>query len=311
MRDLRDGRPFRDHVVEARRARDGGRLWLSLSGRRFADGYWHGLGTDVTRREEALRFQAEAMEQATAGIQAKSQFLATMSHELRTPLNAIIGFSELLDAGYAGPLTDKQREYLADIRHSGAYLLDLVNDILDLSKAEAGRVEIADETIELASLVAEVLRIVAPQATAGGIALDMKIDPALPPVLGDARRIKQVLLNLVSNAVKFTPAGGRVEVSAALGADGSLALAITDTGIGMSESDIPRALERFGQIDSRLERRYAGTGIGLPLAKKLAELHGGSLTLESAVGVGTRATVMLPASRVAGPQLGTSPPSTL
>ncbi|HLJ19041.1 MAG TPA: HAMP domain-containing sensor histidine kinase [Stellaceae bacterium] len=238
------------------------------------------------------------MAAAAAGIQSKEQFLSTMSHELRTPLNAIIGFTELMQSGVAGAFSAKQAGYLSDVHESATFLLELVNEILDLSKADEGRLMLAEEAVDISSIIGEASRFVAPQAAAGGILVDVAIDPHLPRVRADVRRIKQILLNLLSNAVKFTPRGGKIEIRATLRVDGALALTVSDTGIGMAAADIPRALERFGQIDDRLERRYEGTGLGLPLASKLVELHGGTLEIDSRVGVGTRVTIVLPASRV-------------
>jgi signal transduction histidine kinase len=292
--DVRIGRPFRDRVVSARRAGDGAVISLSLSGRRFADERWHGVGSDVTAREEAQRTLTAAMEAAAAGAQSKSQFLATMSHELRTPLNAILGFTELLTAGIGGQLSDRQRGYLADIHRSGGYLLSLINDVLDMSQADAGRLVLTEEVVDLSALAAAAVRLVAPQAATAGVQIELAIDPDLPRLRVDGRRLTQVLVNLLSNSVKFTPSGGRIDVAAGLRADGALVLSVADTGIGMAASDIPKALERFGQVDSRFE----GTGLGLPVAKQLVELHGGTLAIESAIEKGTRVTITLPTSRV-------------
>ncbi|HXP75106.1 MAG TPA: HAMP domain-containing sensor histidine kinase [Stellaceae bacterium] len=300
IEEFRAGRAFRDRVVAVRRSSDGETIWLSLSGRRFAGGTWHGVGSDVTARETALHSLRDAMTAASAGIQAKSLFLATMSHELRTPLNAIIGFTELMQHGVGGMLTAKHREYLSDIHRSGIFLLSLVNDTLDLSKIDAGRLELVEETLEIPSLVSEAVRFVSLQAAASGIAVDVTIDPDLPQVRVDARRIKQVLVNLLSNAVKFTPPQGKIEIRGTIREDGALALVVADSGIGMAVADIPKALERFGQIDDRLERRYEGTGLGLPLASKLIELHGGTLKIDSRIGAGTRVTIVLPPWRIVG-----------
>ena len=296
--DFRAGRAFRERVVAVRRVSDGETIWLSLSGRLFADGVWHGVGTDVTESEAATRSLKAAMEAAEAGVQSKAQFLSTMSHELRTPLNAMLGFTELMQSGIAGALSAKQTAYLSDIHSSATFLLELVNEILDLSKADPGRLELVEEAVDIASIICEATRFVAPQASAGGILVDASADPQLPRVRADARRIKQILLNLLSNAVKFTPRGGKIEIRATLRPDGALELTVSDSGIGMAAADIPKALERFGQIDDRLERRYEGTGLGLPLASKLIELHGGTLEIDSRVGAGTRVIIVLPASRV-------------
>jgi signal transduction histidine kinase len=220
-----------------------------------------------------------------------------MSHELRTPLNAIIGFSEVLEGGLAGPLEAKQRDYVGDIRNAGAHLLSLVNDILDLSKLDAVQVQLDEAEVELASLIADALAMVRLRAGEAGLRLGQDLAPGLPRVLLDSRRLRQVLLNLLSNAIKFTPAGGQVTVSACR-CEGGIALMVSDTGIGMAAEDIPLALERFGQIDRSLSRRFEGTGLGLPLSKQLVELHGGRLEIESAAGGGTTVTVLLPAHRI-------------
>jgi signal transduction histidine kinase len=240
----------------------------------------------------------QALEAAAASSQAKSQFLAAMSHELRTPLNAIIGFSEMLVGETYGPLGDaRYRDYVRTIRHSGTHLLDLINDVLDFSKIEAGKLDLAEDMIDVNAAIDEALRMVENQAASGKVVLGARIDGELPLITADARRVRQVLLNLLSNAVKFTPRGGEVTVSAAADA-GGLAIAVADTGIGMAPEDIPKALERFGQIDTRLARRYEGTGLGLPLSLRLMELHGGTLAIDSALGRGTTVTVTFPAGRI-------------
>jgi signal transduction histidine kinase len=239
-----------------------------------------------------------ALAAAAQGSQAKSQFLAAMSHELRTPLNAVIGYSELIRMQPYGPVGDaRYLEYVGDIHASGSHLLSLINDVLDLARLDANRVELDEEAVDLADLIDEALRSLTPQASVGQLQLSRSTLPSVLQVCADRRRLKQVLLNLLSNAVKFTPAGGRVGVAVKLDVDG-LVIAITDTGIGIASGDIPKALERFGQIDSRLARKYEGTGLGLPLAKQLAELHGGSLVIASEPGRGTTVGVRLPAARV-------------
>jgi signal transduction histidine kinase len=247
----------------------------------------------------------KALAAAAQGSQAKSQFLAAMSHELRTPLNAVIGYSELMGLEPYGPLGDaRYLEYMRDIHASGSHLLSLINDVLDLARLDASRATLDEEGIDLGVLIDEALRSVAPQAGEGELKLSRSLPDGALQVLADRRRLKQVLLNLLSNAVKFTPSGGRVSVSVTEGA-GGLAIAVADTGIGIEAADIPTALERFGQIDSRLSRKYEGTGLGLPLAKQLVELHGGKLTIESELGVGTTVTVHLPQERILlhGPDL--------
>jgi signal transduction histidine kinase len=238
-----------------------------------------------------------ALEAAAAGSQAKSQFLATMSHELRTPLNAVIGFSEALGSGIHGSLGERQREYVQHIKEAGTHLLQLVNDVLDLSKLDANRVDLDIVQIGIGEVFTSVVGLLSTNAQAAGIAVRQELREGLGHLLGDERRIRQVLINLVSNAIKFTPAGGTVTLSAWPEASG-LVISVADTGIGMAAEDIPIALERFGQIDGRLARRFEGTGLGLPLSKKLVELHGGKLAIDSTLGVGTTVTLTFPADRV-------------
>ncbi|HEY0521981.1 MAG TPA: ATP-binding protein, partial [Stellaceae bacterium] len=238
---------------------------------------------------------ATALEAAAAGSQAKSQFLATMSHELRTPLNAVIGFAELMAAESFGQLGDaRYREYAANIRDSGRFLLGRINDILDFSKLDSGRLLLDEETIDLTETLAAVRKMVTAQAADAGVGLRMEAASDLLCVRADPRRIRQVLFNLMNNAIKFTPAGGEVTVTA-MRRDAEIAISIADTGIGIAPEDIPTALERFGQIDGSLARRYEGAGLGLPLSKRLVELHGGKLELTSEVGVGTMVSILLPA----------------
>ncbi len=239
-----------------------------------------------------------ALETAATASQAKSQFLATMSHELRTPLNAIIGFSELLAAETFGPLGDPHYpDYARSIHASGHHLLDLINDILDFSKLDAGRLELNEETIEVHRVIDGALRMIGSEASRAGVVLEASLADRSPLLRADERRVRQVLLNLLSNAVKFTPRDGEIRVTT-IGGDGELGIAIADTGIGIAAEDIPRALERFGQVDSSLSRKYEGTGLGLPLSKRLMELHGGRLEIESVVGVGTIVTAIFPGDRL-------------
>ena len=248
--------------------------------------------------EQSLRERAVALSKADMASRSKSAFLAAMSHELRTPLNAIIGFSEVMSLQAFGPIGNVHyQSYAHDIHNSGRHLLALISDILDLSRLEAGKAELHEEPLKLDQLVSECLRMVERQAENAGLTLVNEIQAGLPRVLADERRIKQVLINLLSNAVKFTQEGGSVTVSARQERDG-LAISVADTGIGIAPDDIARAFESFSQIDSSIARHHQGAGLGLPLARQLMELHGGTLTLESAVGVGTVATAVLPSSRV-------------
>jgi len=265
--------------------------------------------TDARRREADLtRIRAELERQATelaatarnlhAANAAKSMFLANMSHELRTPLNAILGFSEIMRDAMLGPLDARYRGYANDIHLSGAYLLRLINDILDTSKIDAGQMHLERDRIDLAELIGECERLVLERARTSGVSLVCAVSRSFPPIAGDRLRLKQALLNLLVNAVKFTPAGGSVRVSASAARPHGIDIAIADTGIGMEPASIARALEPFQQLDNRLARRYEGTGLGLPLAKSLIELHGGKLTIESAAGKGTTAHIWLPPERL-------------
>ncbi|MBY0431356.1 MAG: hypothetical protein K2Q10_09170, partial [Rhodospirillales bacterium] len=268
--------------------------------------------TDITERrlteanlELSARQVAEknvllnvALARANEANRAKSEFLANMSHELRTPLNAIIGFSEIMSQEMFGPLGNPQYlEYSQHIQDSGVHLLAVINDILDISKIEAGEVTLEDDDVDLSSLIDETVRLVSQRAERARQILDIRVEQGLPHLRGDARRVKQALLNIISNAVKFTPDGGRIAVDARCAHDGGLLVAVEDTGIGIAKDDIAKALAPFGQVDSRLQRKYEGTGLGLAITKHFVEMHEGVLSLESEVGVGTVVTVHFPPSR--------------
>jgi signal transduction histidine kinase len=240
-----------------------------------------------------------ARDEARAADRAKSEFLAAMSHELRTPLNAIIGFSEIIKNETFGPVGSLQyREYTRDIHESGQHLLTLINDVLDLSKIDSGAAELHEDEISIAEAVRAVLKLVGHRAEQRGFKIELKLEDQLPALRADERKLKQILVNLLSNAVKFTDAGGEVTLRAWCRMDSGHVFQIVDTGIGIAPEDIPKALSRFRQVDSDLDRRFEGTGLGLPLTKDLVELHGGSLDLQSEVGVGTTVTVRLPAERI-------------
>jgi signal transduction histidine kinase len=261
-------------------------------------GGWVTLFADLTARKHAEDALRDAKDQAEAASRTKSEFLANMSHELRTPLNAMIGFSEIIHQQIFGPIGEARYiDYAKDIHASGTHLLQVINDILDISKAEAGKVELREDPVDLARALATCAKLVTPRAEAGQVRLEIAVPEDAPQLLADEQRFRQIALNLLSNAVKFTPPGGRVRAACAREKDGGLRLEIADTGIGMREQDIPRALEPFGQIDSALARRFEGTGLGLPLTKKLVELHGGALELRSRPGEGTAAIVRFPAAR--------------
>jgi signal transduction histidine kinase len=257
----------------------------------------------VEERTAALRVAVDelraAKERAELADRTKSEFLANMSHELRTPLNAILGFAEVLRDAIMGPLDTRYRSYAADIHGSGQHLLDVINDILDLSKIEVGRLELREDSVALRDIADACRRVIEAKAATAGVALVFTVADDLPLIDADTTRLKQVLLNLLSNAIKFTPSGGCVTISAWAEASG-LVIAVADTGIGMRAQDIPIALEPFRQIDAVLNRRYEGTGLGLPLAKRLIELHGGTIEIDSAPGRGTTVRVRLPALRIIG-----------
>ncbi len=240
-----------------------------------------------------------AMVEAQAANRAKTEFLANMSHELRTPLNAIIGFSEFMARGLPGlDRLDKYGEYAGYIHESGCHLLDLINDILDLSKIEAGKLDLDENPVDVADTVRSCLTIIKERAHEAGLKLYYEVPDGTPALIADERKLKQILINLLSNAVKFTPAGGKVVLQAALEPDQTFAFKVVDTGIGIAKDDIPKALSPFTQIDSDLHRSYEGTGLGLPLSKALAELHGATLTVESELGRGTAVAVRFPPRRL-------------
>jgi signal transduction histidine kinase len=223
----------------------------------------------------------------------KSEFLANMSHELRTPLNAIIGFSEVLGERLFGELNEKQAEYTDDILSSGRHLLSLINEILDLSKVEAGRMELEVAAFDLPLAIDNARTFVRERATKHGITLDVSVDERLGDFVGDERKIKQILLNLLSNAVKFTPEGGRIGINARQ-TNGAVEISVSDTGIGIAPEDQPKIFEEFRQVGSDYAHKVEGTGLGLTLAKKFVELHGGKIWVESQVGKGSKFTFTLP-----------------
>lgn len=252
----------------------------------------------LTMAKQIMRVE-ESEAAAILASQAKSEFLANMSHELRTPLNAIIGFSEMITAGYFGSLNDKQSERIHDIHLCGTHLLQLISDILEFSKGEAGKLELNDEEVDVAESIDECSRMISEKARSKRITLDVVVEPSLPHLRADKRKLRQILLNLLSNAAKFTPEGGQIILSARRDArHGGMTLSVADNGIGIPENEIQKALSVFGQVHR--SQSHEGTGLGLPLCKMFAELHGGKLVLTSKVGEGTTVSIHLPAERVMG-----------
>ena len=307
--------------------------WMHISERRTKDGGYVSVGTDITKvkqheqrliegekRQRAtivdLRKSQQALERQTAELAdlaekyaeektraeeanaAKSKFLANMSHELRTPLNAIIGFSEIMESGMFGPLgAEKYIEYSRDIRESGEYLLDVINDVLDMSKIEAGGIRLSPEPVELESLLSDCIRVVSTRASEKRLAIKAEVEPAIH-LNADRRALKQIALNLLSNAVKFTPDGGAVTVQGRL-RGGAVIIGITDNGIGIPRQALQKLGRPFEQVESQLTKRHQGSGLGLAIAKSLVELHGGAMRIRSRLGRGTLVMVRLPADAAA------------
>jgi len=253
----------------------------------------------VKHLDRARQNQRRMRDKAEAENQAKSKFLANMSHELRTPLNAILGFSEVIKDEYFGPLgSNKYIDYAADIHDSGALLLEIIDDLLELSKIEAGSLELHEEEVDLPACVGAAVRIVDHRVRRQHIQLETRLDDGLPGLYADARLVKQMLLNLLSNAIKFTPERGRVVIQAERNAESGLVISVSDTGIGIAPEDIAKVLEPFGQVDNLQSRANTGTGLGLPLVQLMMQMHDGSLQLDSAVGQGTTVALHFPPARV-------------
>jgi len=251
-------------------------------------------------RDRAAAYEAlkVAKEEAEAASRGKSAFLATMSHELRTPLNAIIGFSEMMTREVYGPIGNEQyRTYVGDIHESGTHLLQIINDILDLSKAEAGKLDLHEELFDLRDIVRSVRQLISARLESGALTDKVDLPSDLPLLKADERKTKQVLLNLVANAVKFTAAGGHIEIIGRYDPEKGLTVTVADSGIGIAPDDLERVLKPFEQVDSSFTRSHQGTGLGLPLVKAIMELHGGRLELTSQLGAGTQVSVIFPPER--------------
>jgi PAS domain S-box-containing protein len=290
------------------------RIWISETARlvRNADGtpsHFEGTAVDITERKSFERQLMLARRDAESSNRAKTEFLASMSHELRTPLNAIMGFSELItlmtraDAGLA-----RINEYAGDIHASAHILFRLIEEILDYSKLESGKATIDDGIVDLGEIMRQCVTMLSSRAAKGGIDLQLSLPPELPRIRGDQRRLLQIVLNLLTNAVKFTPAGGKVSVSAAFEPDGRLIFGVADTGIGISATDVERIFEPFVQVNRSAFHQQEGTGLGLAICRSLVELHQGRIEITSQPGQGTHVRVLLPASRVMTPSSNLSRP---
>ncbi|MFD1623796.1 PAS domain S-box protein [Azospirillum griseum] len=291
----------RSRLIEARRP-DGSALPIELSvsaseveGRRF----YTGILRDVTERRRIEREIIAAKEAAEAADKAKSAFVATMSHELRTPLNAVIGFAQLLEMKLNDPAAiNLYPDYVRSIRQSGEQLLAIIDEILDIARVESGRLELADDALDLGGVVVQAVADQQFFANHHAIALEVALDPDLPPVRGDERRLRQALCNLISNGIKFSHPQGTVTVSAGCDAAGWVALVVRDTGIGLDPADVHKVTQPFVQLDQSMARKFEGVGLGLPLARRLVEAHGGTLTIDSQVNQGCTVTIRLPPDRI-------------
>ncbi len=283
--------------------KDGQILWVNLSGHQTTDASgilgFECTMADITERRKVEMDLIRAKEQADYANHSKSEFLANMSHELRTPLNAIIGFAEIIKDQMFGNAGQPQYvDYAKDIYDSGQLLLSLINDILDMSKIEAGKRQLQETILNIEVIALAVSRLVSGRAKEEKVHLNLHVPRNFPCLRGEEKAMKQILTNLLTNAIKFTNEGGSVTLSAILDEQGRMMINVVDSGIGIAPKDIATALAPFGQIESALSRKHQGTGLGLPLTKALVELHNGTFELKSELGVGTTVSLIFPASRV-------------
>ncbi|MBV8936814.1 MAG: PAS-domain containing protein [Alphaproteobacteria bacterium] len=290
---------YRDVPTTKERTTPRGRI-LQICRRAMPDGAVVSVYSDVTELKASERRLIQARSQAEAANRAKSEFLANMSHELRTPLNAIIGFSEIIAHELFGPLgNEKYLDYMKDIHQSSLHLLSIINDVLDMSKIEAGKLELSREPLNVRSLIGEVIRMVRERAESRGIRLVTTLADENLKIWADERAMKQIFLNLLSNAIKFSREGGEVCIRIAANRPNLAIVEFEDHGIGMNEEELERALQPFGQAKPSTTRNYGGTGLGLPITKGLIEAHGGKLAIESRAGQGTIARIAVPTERTA------------
>jgi signal transduction histidine kinase len=289
------GKFYHDLPRDIERPSGAGRI-LRIERRPMPDGGVISVYSDVTETRDSEQKMVEARKQAELANHAKGEFLANMSHELRTPLNAIIGFAEMICEEVLGPLSDrKYLEYIRDIHATGLHLLSIINDVLDMSKIEAGKLELASEPVIVQQVILTSIRMIIEEANARHVEVAAKLPTEEVIILGDERAIKQVALNLLSNAIKFSKKGGRIEVRATRETTGHLLLEFEDDGIGMTDEELDHAMQPFGQCKPVSTRAESSTGLGLPITKGLVEAHGGTLSVESSVGIGTRVRIQLPA----------------
>ncbi len=307
LKDLQDTDGVHEMEMQVRR-NDGKLIWAREHARAVRDDedqvlYYEGAMEDVTARKQAELALKDAKVQSDLSNRSKSEFLANMSHELRTPLNAIIGFSEIIKNEVFGPVGHQEyKTYATDIHSSGRGLLNIINDILDVSRIEAGDRQLNESVVDLYKIAQDVTDLNLPKAQEAQLVLTNLITQETPQLIAEAHAIKQMLLNLLSNAIKFTQSGGRVTLTAEQASNGDLRVSVTDTGVGLSEDEITKALAPFGQVNTDLNRSDSGTGLGLTIVSSLIKLHGGELDLFSQKGIGTTATLVFPAKRVPGYQ---------